>query len=252
MKKQWLAVLVAMVGCGGDDSSEKTPDAAKSVDAAKTADAAVDAAPTSGSAKSHTLFLNTEGVTVKPGSEDATKDQSGLASHSATLAPYLVGGADRATEIASLVTDIEGILAPYAVTVTNARPAAGPYDEIVLTDSDPSASGFPPSAALLATTCNMEASVMGFAFPARLDASYRHATVVQFAVSMFATFGGVPESAKAGDCMCYQNDVCAPSATLCTIGGAGTPVDQSPAACGETATTMDEHAKFLAAFGPHQ
>jgi hypothetical protein len=60
---------------------------------------------------------------------------------------------------------------------------------------------------------------------------------------------GIPTSKVKNDCMCLADAACGVATAQCTIGGAATPIG-SPSGCPTTDTSMDEGAKFLAAFGP--
>jgi hypothetical protein len=253
MKK--VLMVATLAACGSSNNA--------TVDAPVTHDGtvALDAPKTTGNAKSHTLYLNTEGVSVTAGADDATMNKSSIIGAPATLMPFLVGAAGRDTRLAEIATQIETTLAPYGVTVVTTRPATGPYDMVVVTD-DTGAKLTPSLASagsITPTTCNSAASVVSFIFPVAFTgtspAQVRNLVANQ-AIAIFANNAGVPISTTTGDCMCYVASSCvAPSENaICTIGGATTAVDQSNSgieACGDTSPTMDEAAKFLAAFGNH-
>jgi hypothetical protein len=149
-------------------------------------------------------------------------------------------------------------LAPYGVTIVNARPAAGPYDMLVITDDVGTVIGLPAtSPSITPVTCNTVASLMTFSFPSVLTTQTDEKTrdfIVNGGIAMFANANGVPLSRTPNDCMCYAAAGCNAVTVACTIGGPGTAIDASTGGvtgCGDTDTTMDENAKFVAAFGSH-
>lgn len=248
-------VVIALIGACGDSSTG-------SVDAATQHDAPGDSAGSgsgsgsgSGTALTHTLFLETEGVMVTPGADDATTNTSSIPAHAAMLNPWRMGDAQRTTEIAALQAQIAGILAPYDITVTTTRPASGTYHEVIITDAQGIAiglSGAQPAAMVLGSTCNAIAAPVSFVFAGAFGTTYDQTmldAITRFTIAMFGNTGGVPQSNKTGDCMCYSGSACSGTA-LCTIGGANTPVNTSLGACGAGAT-MDEDAAWKAAFGAH-
>ncbi len=253
--------------CGGGGDNPKHVDAAvKAIDArlvdAPMADAPggpADAGRTIPLAKSHTMFLQTEGVTVTPGSDDATTNKSSIPSAAATLQPWLVGDVDRATKIAQQAALIAGILAPYNISVVTTRPAAGPYDMIVITDDTAVKLGLNAGiGAITDTGCDMNASDVGFVFPKLLGGA-PFTNVLDYdaleAISMFGLQNGIPITTGPSDCMCLADQHCGMDLTqACTIGGAHTPIDKAnggAGTCGVADATMDEASVFLAAFGPH-
>jgi hypothetical protein len=133
MHKLALVVIAVVGACG--DSSKTSVDASTNHDApGDTAGSGSGSGSASGTAKTHTLFLQLEGVTVVPGVDDGTTDHSTIIPHGATLKPWRMGDASRATEISALTTEIRGILAPYDIAVVTTRPAGGPYHEMIVTD----------------------------------------------------------------------------------------------------------------------
>jgi len=256
-----LAMLLVLAACGG--GSDNPPDAATTViDAATPLDAPRDAAPDAppvniAKAKAHTLFLNVDGATVKPGADDATTDASSIVSASTTFAPWFANDADRTTKIQGVVATISATLSPYDITVVTTRPAAGPYHEILVTDDVATKihTGFDFVFALTSTNCNQAPSVMAFVFPTNENPNEasRITYVEDFAIGYFGFLNGLPATKKTSDCMCLLDINCGQSA--CTIGGAGTAIDTSQggaATCGFSGTTIDEAGAFLAAFGAHQ
>ena len=248
--------LVWLLGCGGGGGSG-APDAAVHIDAAmidsRSPDAPIDASPSKGPALSRTLYVNTEGVMLVSGNDDATLNKIGaITSHLA--APWLANDAQRATKIAAVVSQIQTTLAAYNVSVVATRPAAAPYDMVVMTDTPAAMFGLPAGlGGLLSPTCNATPSVISLLF----GSSYASLTDVQlknlfanYAIVGFGVAAGIPMSTKDRDCMCYSDDTCHPTVGPCTIGGAATSM-VTPDQCGSDATVMDEAALFLAAWGPH-
>ncbi|MFT3699566.1 MAG: hypothetical protein QM831_40840 [Kofleriaceae bacterium] len=259
MKYLWL---FALLGCGdaNNGGGAKTIDAPpKVVDAPIDAPADAPAPVVIAAAKAHIMYLNTEGVTAHAGSDDATMDKTALIQADLTLAPWLANQADRATQIATVVSDISTKLAAYDITVTTTRPTTGAYHEVVVTD-DPATkfdAGFQTVWALTTTNCNAVPSAMAFVMPGTYStvAAERMTYVENLATGYFAFLNGLPATAKAGDCMCFNAIQCLQqTTTACTIGGANTPVDHSQnslAACGWADATIWEAGAFTTAFGPH-
>ena len=202
-------------------------------------------APGSGSAMSHTLFLQTEGVTLAAGADDATTNTSSLVTGPVTLAKFLGSDAQRAADIAAIKEQLDGTLSPYDVTVTLSRPTAGPYDMLVMTDDLPTKAGQQNGTAV-PDSCNTVASEVALQFGTETDLNH----LARNAVSLLGITAGIPLSNKLGDCMCLADTDCATLSTPCTIGGAGTLVSTTPG-CPNGQSTDDETALFLAAFGPH-
>ena len=245
----YLALLAACGGSGdhmsaGIDAPVSTHDAP-----AETHDAPANTMPT---APVHTLFVNTEGVTIKAGSTDATRDQSDIVLQMATLKPWMMADANRATKIADLMTELQTIVAPYDVTVVNTRPTSGDYDMFVITDSDGTAAGFSAGqGGIAAISCVAMAKAVALQFAPPYASSTDEQRKHNFGAYALATFGissGIPQSQVYGDCMCYTSQECGQINAACHIGGAGTAVNTQ--FCGGAAT-MDEGAQFLAAFGAH-
>jgi hypothetical protein len=255
MRKLWVSslLLVLVAACGDDGGTPAQIDAPKAIDAAidTPSDTPIDSAPINTNA-THTLFLNTEGVTVTVGNDNAVTNTSSAISTGATLLRFANADAARATTIAGIVAELQSILAPYNITVTTTRPAAGPYHQIVLTDDPPTKVGFPAGtggSAPLNCTPARPYSAMAFGF-ANVILADQHARVAT-TLAMFALTDGIPMSKKPMDCMCYADQACITPTAACTIGGPNTPVDTTDDLCHASPATMDEAGQFLAHFGPH-
>jgi len=241
MRAIFASVLVVVAACGDDGGS-----AADAPHPDPAIDAAIDAPPPT--ALTHTLFLATEGVAVTPGADDATANTTSLVPQAVTIGAYLVGASDRDTQIATLASDLAAVVAPYDITVTTTRPAAGPYTMVIATD-DPSTGVVGTGGVTFITpqTCtpaDESASEIGivFGFAGRTGFDVEHD-----AIAMFGSLQQIPGTAKPGDCMCWN---CGLFDATCTIGGAATPTAPGGPNCGG-AQTIDEQAAFLATFGPH-
>ena len=246
-------MLVLCAACGGGTSDHSSPDApAGGGDAPRPDGPATDAPP--GTALSRTLYINTEGLTLAPGSDDATMDKTSLISTATTATKWLANDAQRSTKIAALVTQIQTTLAAYNVSIVSTRPAAGPYDMVVITDSTSQSFGFGAGqGGASPVTCSTIPSAIsllfGSSYAGFTDVKLRN-TFASYAIAQFGIDAHVPMSAKNQDCMCYAGQSCGPLTGPCTIGGPGTPIMQ-PDLCGFGSATMDEGAQFLAAWGPH-
>src|ERR1700729_17468 len=118
MRRLWLALVI---GCG--IKPPPTP-----VD-----DAGPDASTIT---LTRTLYLNFEGVTLAAGSDDATLNESVIATTPITLPSYLGSAADRATQISNIQAEVANILEPYDIAVVTSRPTSGgPYMMVVSTDA---------------------------------------------------------------------------------------------------------------------
>ncbi len=232
-----MLFLSCLIGCGGGDGADgATADAAPPVDFPPPVP--------------HQLFLQFEGQTLTPSSSDnalinATVDIDAVR----TIPAFDVGAADRDTKIAAVVAAVTEILAPYNVDVVTARPAAGPYDMIVIggTGTDVGeAAGVP---AIFAPDCRAAVSSnVGLVFT-QLNGSESLAVRI---VGEFGSYHGVPLSNVVGDCMCIaESGNCSYPNTRCTIGGAGTTALGSDN-CGVAANaSFDEAALWLAKVGAH-
>jgi hypothetical protein len=197
------------------------------------------------------VFMNFEGVAVTHAAvDDATLNRSSVVSVSATLPRYLKNDQMRATKIASIVSEVRQILAPYNVVIVTTRPPSGTYHMMVFTDAAGSAIGLPADTSVIfPTTCDTVPSVVGFEFSkgAELDAHM----LAQNTISLLGLSSGIPSSSAFADCMCFNDPICTtiPFSLPCTIGGSGTQISATPS-CGPAGGTMDENARFLARFGP--
>jgi hypothetical protein len=195
-------------------------------------------------AKTHTLYLHTEGIVLTPGEDDAINNKSAIVTQSVALAAFLQGDPDRQMKIDEIVLQLRDIVAPYDITIVSTRPTAGDYSMVVLTDDMASKVGLDAQlTAVTRSSCNQRSAPVAFEF-----GYFGRDYAARNAIAMFADQAAIPFSKLRGDCMCFSHLVC--SVTMpCTIGGPDTPIDPD-AGCATGETTMDEAALFLAVFGP--
>jgi hypothetical protein len=194
-----------------------------------------------------TVFLNFEGVTLQPGAEDATANTAGFFETPQTMQPYKSTAADRATQIAAITTSVKAILAPFDLEITTTRPTTGPYDMLVFGGSSQDVgltSGVDGIAAIDCLDLNPSNIVLlfGDAFPVTAPD-----VIASLSVTALGITNGIPTSTVDNDCMCWGGGGCSQSGR-CTVGGANTAITPDNG-CANGATKMDEHARFVAAFG---
>lgn len=244
------AFALTMIACGGSkgapDAAPSHADAPGTADAPSTADAPpppTDAMPSS----VHTYYLNFEGQALTPGADDPATNTSTIPSSPYTVPPYLMNDAQRTTKIAALVAEVSTILAPYDVTITTTRPATGPYDMMVAGGMSNTVPGLGPGiGSITSSDCNANHQHVMVLFELVTE---QHAVASQI-IAMLGVAQALPQTTKAGDCLCYASQTCTSPTAACTIGGPNTPVftDQ---ACNKNMPTMDENSEWLAVFGPH-
>src|SRR5437762_12507124 len=124
------------------------------------------------------------------------------------------------------MAEVTTTVAPYTVTVVNARPAVGPYDMFVITDTTAAQAQQTAGAGGAApVTCNQTASVISMQFAPSYSSftdAQRRDTFAAYAIAVFAMEASVPPSKVDQDCMCYAAAECMTFSSACTIGGAGT------------------------------
>jgi hypothetical protein len=227
---RWVCALGALVVSCGDDG-------ASSVDATS-----VDAV----SAPAHTVFLEFEGRAMTNGPDDPSTDTSGVLPAPYTVPPFMEGDPDRSRVIGEIVDTIEEMLAPYDVAIVTERPVSGEFDMIVFGGTS-EAAGFVANAwGVISVFCGESIPSVGFVFdPSGAWPSFPFSTT---ALGEIGALNGVPFSNVAGDCMCWMGSSCTGDGSPCEIGGAGTLVDDVNWSC-EDISTMDEHERWLMAFG---
>ena len=237
--KPWL--LAFLFGCGSNTMGA-IPDAPSTVDAGNV------------TARTHTLYLNFEGVTLAAGSaDDATENLSTVVSAPTTLSKYLGSALDRSTQITNITGEVSNILMPYDIDVVTALPPSGPFAMIVTTDTPSSIVGCTDCPAVAPTDCGAADSPIAFNFGSGSGAPLPvHGLTADTVAMVGLTILGVPTSAVPDDCMCFSDSNCTfPPDRQCSIGGVGTAVSATKPGCPTMATVMDENALFLAGFGAH-
>ncbi len=227
MKAITIGILGLLAGCVESESSETPP------------------TQITGTALSRTLYINAEGGPIAAGAEDATQDSSTILVNTATLRPYLAQDPQRLTKIAAIEELVETTLAPYAVTITTTRPAQGPYAMVMLTDDGGSKIGLVDTVMAIApVTCNEGPSVTSFVFT---KGGLAGELIARSMIEHLGLSAGIPHVVPSADCM-HGGDNAGPVPDgMCTISGANTAVAGNN--CGNPATTIDVHARFLDAFG---
>jgi hypothetical protein len=231
---RWICALAVLAaGCGDDDGGIGPLDGG---------DDPADAAPPG----THVVYMNFDGVFLMSGVRDIPiMDISGSLSNAYDMPPFLDGDSGRAATITAILDTARATLAPYDVELVTERPATGLYDMIAFGGS--------------AADAGLEAGLHA-TYPLRCDDAGVNIVLVfddvltdtdDYAYTVVSAIGGtnrIPLSSLAGDCMCWTGKTCVFDGEMCTIGGAGTPVNTTDWIC-EGLTEMDEHALFLAELG---
>ncbi len=169
----------------------------------------------------HKLFLNTEGqalTAVAPGNDDATTNRSSLVQSDTDVPAFLPGARGRDTYIAQIVAAVESVLIPYSIDIVTTRPAAGPYQMIVLGGDGATVSGCPTCTAFTVFNCPpFFGSVIDLVFDAGATPP-----PVQYASLILDDLGllnGLVQTNQRGDCTCRNDATCEiPPTQLCTYG----------------------------------
>lgn len=228
-----LLMAAAMTCACGDDGGEAGADAA-----IVEPDAAV--------SQPHLVYLVFDGVTITNGStDDPAGNISRILAAPFTAPSFFAGENNRDEKLALIADGARTILAPYNIEVVTARPVSGSYDMIVF-GGDPVDAGY--QAGIIAfrpLECNENKPNVSFIFENYEPLTKRYASDVVTAVGQI---NNIPITNLNGDCMCGVSFDCLLNDALCTMGGAGTPVD--PVWTCESITEADVHARFLDQFGP--
>lgn len=200
--------------------------------------------PDAGAVAPHQLYLVFDGATITSGSESPADDRSSVLAQTFIAPPFLDGDPDRAATIAAALAGVDSVLAPYAVEVVTERPSEGVYDMLVLGGTSEAAGLGAELGAVMPFLCGEDDPNVGFVFDGVADPEDLAYTIV----AALGVLNQIPFSDVPGDCMCWADAGCALDGELCAIGGAGTSVDSATWTC-ESITEMDEHARFVAAFG---
>jgi hypothetical protein len=225
-------VLLAAAACSNDLTEDL-------------ADAAPTTEPDAATLPGHVVYLVFDGVTVTTGvADDPAGNASRILAAPFTAPSFFANESNRDEKLALIADGARTILAPYNIEVVTERPATGDYDMIVF-GGDPVDAGF--QAGIIAyrpLECNEDKPNVSFIFENYEPLTKRYASDVVTAVGQL---NNVPITNLNGDCMCGVSLACALNDALCTMGGAGTPVD--PVWTCENITEADVGARFLAEFG---
>ena len=83
-------------------------------------------------ARTATVFVNFDGVTLASGADDAPSDTTQIAQLAGALAPY-----DGPSDLDEVMAIVGGHFAPFDLCVTRERPDQGPYVMVVVTPDNP-------------------------------------------------------------------------------------------------------------------
>jgi len=203
-----------------------------------------------GPSATHILYLNFEGVTLTydQSANDATMNKTFLIPSTPatrTVPPFMNNDAMRTSYITSIVTHLQGLLAPYDVELVQTRPASGGYMMIVFGGDSQSIVGRGPFGAYAPFDCgNRLPNDIMLVFDPMANTPVDAAGVILANFCMFdlGLAIGLSASTPAGDCLSRQT-----SSMACTLSDMA-PVD--PAAyCQGAAAQQDEPSAFAAALG---
>ncbi len=166
------------------------------------------AGPITGGA--HVIFLNFNGATIYPGSDDALNNSSSIPSTVATIPPYLATTPDRLDRITQVTTLVRETFAPYDVDIVTARPSSGDFNMIMF-GGPPSGIGVPNTYGAAPNACGVIPKAISFVFDTADLPEIAHHMAVAMALVPF----GFTPSSTAGDCMCNHCDFTA--CGLCTL-----------------------------------
>ncbi len=159
-------------------------------------------APTPGTvslAQSRIVYLNKNGVTVAPGTNDARTNRSTIASASTTIAPWNVS----ATTWAATVSCMKELFAPFDIQIVEANPGNVPHIEAVFGGS-PGQLGLPAGVAGVSpftTDCSVIENSIVYTFTDVIPADARLACEIQ-AQEVAHSFG-LDHQLLASDPMTY-------------------------------------------------
>jgi hypothetical protein len=232
----WIGILAAalLAGCSSD-LTEGLADAAPATQ--------IDATPRP---SAHTVYLAFDGLSLAPGPDNAANNTTTLLSAPYEVPALFPDDPQREVSLGLIADGIRELLAPYDVAIVTERPDSGDYIMIVFGGTSLDAGFENDFGAISPFVCNRDYSnAIAMAFERGSRTSYYTYVVV----SELGILNGVPFSSVSGDCMCWSGASCAGTGdSVCTIGGAGTPVNTNDWPC-EDITEMDEHQRFLGAFG---
>ena len=208
------------------------------------------------------VYLNTEGVTlskvgVSCSIDDAQTNCTSLIAQDQTVVPpFLPGVATRQPYIDQIVTDAQGILAPYSIDIVTTRPATGSYQMVVLGgDAVSITGGCPGCSAISLFRCTPSFNVVDLMFDGGTVLPQTEANYANTLVGDIGILSGLVASVEPGDCMCRFDTPCISDmavTTPCTFGSneqttVSTDGNGTPENCGRA--TEDEPALLEASLG---
>jgi len=189
----------------------------------------------------HTVFLNFDGVTLTKGNcDDAPTNCTALVTNDPTVVPpFLDANPDRTDDIPAIVNLVKTAVAPYSIEIVTTRPAAAPYDMIVIGGAPALIGAGNGTLGVAPGTCTPTHHSLSLDFDHGYSAPYLYANDILSDIGIFA---GLGLSSDPGDCMCRAAMGCQVSnAQVCTYSRAGN-VDAT-FACGHS-TPHDEQAEL--------
>jgi hypothetical protein len=217
---------------GGDDDGGINPQ--------PSGEAGVDAAPAC--ANGRQIYLAFEGVTLTQGASDATTNKAvWLGVNQANVPPFHQGSGTRAQDIQTVVDLINAKLMTFPMTVTQTRPAAGPYVMVVF-GGNRNTVGVPYTYAANRLDCGdvVKSDVVWVG-----DNTPTLQKVADFAVGGILFGLGMTGTSDPNDCMCgWLNGCQQPNNSACTLGTA-IAADQR---CSGQGATQDEMAAMQTTF----
>ena len=188
-----------------------------------------------------TVYLNRSGGTYTPGSDDSSANVSSLVSATVTVPAFGCGD----TAWGALVTCVQGLFAPFDVTVRVEDPGASPHVEVVVGGS-PTSVGLPGGVGAVApTACAGVPKAVAFVFPDVLGCGSPR-LLCEAAANQVGRALGLDDVVLCQDAMS-------------TLSGCGDKTFRDEAAsCGETVardcacggTTQSSFARLIAITGP--
>ncbi len=251
MDHRLVLPILGVLACGSDDPATTvdavTADAA-TTDAAGTDAPIVDPCTQLAPGGTHKVFMVFDGLTLHPGTTDATTDTWSVVDQDRTLPAWLPGDASREVRIAAVVCAVRQVLDPFDVEVVTTRPATGPYTMIIVGGA-PSDLGLSSTVGSLGASPDCQRALDNEIGWAAGSYNFPNHLVANYAIGVVGLGVGLDGTVDGTDCMCNWGVPCPgpPETMRCTLGTAAR-LGPSPT-CGTPNGTQDEPAAFLAAFG---
>jgi hypothetical protein len=233
MKYRAWVVVTLMAGCGDDGAA---PADAAPADAPWMCPMPAPGAPLGPG--QHVFYLNFEGQALQPGLDDASLNTTPLIQNAVTVPRFFdtVMG-DRTQPIATIVSLVKSVLAPYSVDVVTTRPASGDYWMSVIGGSSQAIIGNPNVGSLAPGRCeNNNPRSMSLVFDAGVIPYEDYAWSI---LSDFGAMLGLAVTNISGDCMCRVGGCTHGNQPVCSY-GMDVAVDPS-STCGITTQNEVKH-----------